>query len=99
MSYFGLHLQTPIDEWTCEILYAAEEEKPYRVVKAFWVEVGVTVKHLSPTTTTVFRHYLAHQQPFLDRALVSPAEADAAADQFIAMFKDAVNQHGNLDYV
>lgn len=98
-SYFGLHLQTPIDEWTSELLYAAEEGKPYAVVKAFWVEMGITVKQLSPTTVTVFRHYLAHQQPFLDRALVSPAEADAAADQFIAMFKDSVNQHGNLDYV
>ena len=98
-SYFGLHLQTPIDEWTSELLYAAEEGKPYAVVKGFWVEIGTTVKHLSPGTATVYRHYLAHQQPFLDRALVSPAEADAAADQFIAMFKDSVNQHGNLDYV
>ena len=98
-SYFGLHLQTPINEWTSELLWAAGQGTPYAVVKAFWVEVGITVKHLSPWTVTVFRHYLAHQQPFLDRALVSPAEADAAADQFIAMFKDSVNQHGNLDYV
>lgn len=98
-SYFGLHLQTPVDEWDSEILHAAEEGKPYAVVKGFWVEMGLIVKQLSPWTVTVFRHYLAHQQPFLDRAYVSPAEADAAADQFIAMFKDSVNQHGNIDYV
>ena len=98
-SYFGLHLQTPIDEWISELLWAAEQGKPYRVAKAFWVEFGNIVKHVSPDTDTVFRHYLAHQQPFLDRALISPAEADAAADQFIAMFKDSVNQHGNIDYV
>ncbi len=98
-SYFGLHLQTPIDEWTSELLHAAEEGKPYQVVKGFWVEIGKTVKHLSPTTATVYRYYLAHQQPFLDRALISPAEGDAAADQYILMFKDSVNQHGNLDYV
>lgn len=98
-SYFGLHLQTPVDEWDSEILWAAEQGKPYAVVKAFWVEMGLIVKHLSPWTTTVFRHWLAHQQPFLDRAYISPAEADAAADQFILMFKDSVNQHGNIDYV
>ena len=99
MSYFGLHLQTPINEWDSELLYAAEEGKPYRLAKFFWVEAGIVVKHVSPATVTVFRHYWAHQQPFLDRALVSPMEADAAADQYIAMFKDSVNQHGNIDYV
>ena len=98
-SYFGLHLQTPVDEWDSEILWAAEQGKPYVVVKAFWVEMGLIVKHLSPWTKTVYRYYLAHQQPFLDRALISPAEADAAADQFILMFKDSINQHGNIDYV
>ena len=67
-SYFGLHLQTPIDEWTSELLYAVEEGRPYAVVKAFWVEAGITVKHLSPATVTVFRHYLAHQQQFTDTA-------------------------------
>lgn len=99
MSYFGLHLQTPVDEWDSEILHAAEEGKPYKVIKFFWVEAGKTVKHLSPETDTVFRHYWAHQQPFLDRAILSEMEANAAADEYIAMFKDSVNQHGYIDYV
>ena len=63
MSYFGLHLQTPVDEWDSEILWAAEQGKPYKVCKALWVEMGLIVKHLSPLTTTVFRHWLEHQQP------------------------------------
>jgi hypothetical protein len=99
MSYFGLHLQTPVPEWDSEILWAAEQGMPYAVVKALWVEMGLIVKQLSPLTTTVFRHWIAHQQPFLDRALISPAEGDAAADEFILMFKDSINQHGNIDYV
>ena len=98
-SYFGLHLQTPVSEWDSEILHAAEEGKPYAVVKAFWVEMGKIVKQLSPHTITVFRHYVGHQQPFLDRAFISSVEADAAADEFIGMFKDSVNHHGNIDYV
>ncbi len=99
MSYFGLHLQTPVNEWDSEILWAAEQGKPYKVAKAFWVEAGKTIKQLSPLTATVFRHYWAHQQPFLDRAIISPAEGDAAADEFIFMFKDSINQHGGIDYV
>jgi hypothetical protein len=99
MSHFGLHLQTPVSEWDSEILWAAENGKPYKVVKAFWVEAGTTVKHLSPQTDTVFRQFVVHQQPFLDRAIISPEEGDGAADQFIRMFKDSVNQHGNVDYV
>lgn len=99
MSYFGLHLQTPVDEWDSEILHAAEEGKPYKIAKFLWVEAGKIIKQLSPTTTTVFRHHIEHQQPFLDRAFISNAEADAAADEFILMFKDSVNQHGNVDYV
>lgn len=99
MSYFGLHLQTPVDGWTEEIRRAAAAAKPYRLVKSLWVEAGQVVKSLSPTTTTVFRHNVEHKQPFLDRAILSTAEADAAADEFILQFKDSVNQHGHLDYV
>jgi len=99
MSYFGLHLQTPVDEWDSEILWAAEQGKPYKVCKGFWVEMGKIVKQLSPSTSTVYRYWLDHQQPFLDRAIISPAEADAAADEFIFFFKDSINQHGDVDYV
>ena len=99
MSYFGLHLQTPVDNWDSEILWAAEQGKPYKVVKGFWVEIGKTLKHISPETDSVFRCWIEHQQPYLDRAIISPAEADVAADQFIGIFKDSVNYHGDLDYV
>lgn len=99
MSYFGLHLQTPVNEWDSEILWAAEQGRPYKVIKTFWVEGGRIVKDLSPNTITVFRHWIAHQEPFLDRAIISSTEADAAADEFIMMFKDSVNQNGCIDYV
>ena len=99
MSFFGYHLQTPVDEWDSEILWAAEERRPFKLVKGFWVEIGKTVKHISPSTTTIFRHWIQHQEPFLDRALISPAEADAAADDFISRFADSVNYHSNIDYV
>ena len=35
MSYFGLHLQTPVDEWDSEVLWAAEQGTPYKVIKFF----------------------------------------------------------------
>ena len=99
MSYFGLHLQTPIDDWDKELIRAAEAGKPYKIAKAFWVEAGKTVKNISQSTTTVFRHWVEHQQPYLDRASISSYEADRAADEFIQHFSDAVNHHGHLDYV
>jgi hypothetical protein len=99
MSYFGLHLQTPVDDWDKELNRAANAGKPYRIVKAFWVEAGKTVKNISKSTTTVFRHHIEHQQPYLDAAIISPADADDAADDFILRFSDSVNQHGHLDYV
>ena len=99
MSYFGLHLQTPINDWDKELQRAANAGKPYRIVKTFWVEGGKTVKNISQSTTTVFRHWIAHQQPFLDRAIISPYEANQAADEYIYQFSDSVNHHGNLDYV
>lgn len=99
MSYFGLHLQTPVPEWDSEILWAAEQGKPYPVFKSLFVEACKIVKQLSPTTVTVFRQHIEHQQPFLDRAAISPQEADYAADDFIATFQDSVNYHGGIDYV
>ncbi len=98
-SYFGLHLQTPVDDWNKEVERAAKVGKPYRIVKAFWVEAGKTVKNISPSTITVFRQHIKHQQPYLDRAIVSHTSANAAADEFILRFKDSVNQHGCIDYV
>ncbi len=98
-SYFGLHLQTPVNDWDKELIRAAEAAKPYRIVKAFWVEAGKTVKNISQSTTTVFRHNVDHKQPYLDKAIISPADADAAANTFICQFSDSVNQHGHLDYV
>lgn len=99
MSYFGLHLQTPVDGWEDELKRAANAGKPYRIVKAFWVEAGKTVKNISQSTITVYRKHIEHQQPYLDRAIISPLEADDAADVFILQFRDSVNQHGHVDYV
>lgn len=99
MSYFGFHLQSPIDDWTMYIAAAANNGKPHRVFKGFEVEMSTTVKNLSPTTATVFRHYEAHQGQFLEPSAISPSEADRAADNFILRFKDSVVQHGNVDYV
>lgn len=98
MSYFGLHLQTPIDDWDKEVARAANAGKPYRIIKTFWIEAGQTIKSISPNTITVFRHNVEHKQPFLDRAGVSALEADSAADEFILKFKDSLNQHGHVDY-
>ena len=98
-SYFGLHLQTPVNEWDNELQRAANAGKPYKIVKALWVEAGLRVKAISQNTITVFRHYIGHQQPYLDRALISSEEADAAADEFILKFSNSVNQHGRIDYV
>ena len=99
MSYHGLHLQTPVDGWEDELIRAEEVGKPYRIVKAFWVEAGQVVKFLSPSTITVYRKHIEHQQPYLDRAIVSITSANAAADDFILQFKDSINQHGHVDYV
>lgn len=99
MSYFGLHLQTPVNGWENELRRAAIVRKPYKIVKLFWVEGGQTTKNLSPFTTTVFRHNVEHKQPFLDQAGISALEADDAADRFILQFKDSINQHGHIDYV
>ena len=99
MSYFGLHLQTPIAEWESELQRAANADRPYRIVKAFWVEVGKTAKAISQSTTTVFRRWVEHQQPYLDRAIISSDEADAAADEVILHFSDSINYHGQVDYV
>lgn len=98
-SYFGLHLQTPVDDWDKELQRAANAGKPYRIVKAFWVEAGKTVKNISQSTTTVFRQHINHRQPYLDKAIVSITSANAAADIFIHQFSDSVNQHGHVDYV
>lgn len=98
-SYFGLHLQTPVDDWDKELIRAAEAGKAYRIVKVFWVEAGQTVKNISESTTTVFRQHVEHRQPYLDKAILSLADADASADTFIRKFSDSVNQHGHLDYV
>ena len=99
MSYFGLHLQTEVDGWESELQRAAAAGEPYKIVKAFWVEAGKIVKSISQSTTTVFRHYIRHQQPYLDRAIISPYEATIAADTYILRFSDSVNQHGHIDYV
>jgi len=98
-SYFGLHLQTPVDDWDKELIRAAEAVKPYRIVKAFWVEAGKTVKNISQSTITVFRQNVEHKQPYLDKAILTVADADAAANTFIRKFSDSVNQHGHIDYV
>lgn len=98
-SFIGLHLQTPVDGWEEEFRRAAQAGVPYRVGKFFWVEAGKIVKSFSGQTITVFRHYLSHQQPLLDRAFLSPEEADRAADEYILQFKDSINQHGGIDYV
>lgn len=98
MSYFGLHLQTPVTGWKEAVARAAAAGKPYRIVKSFWVEAGKTVKALSPSTVTVFRHNVEHKDPFLDKAIISPAHADEAADEFIFQFRDSVNQHGFVNY-
>jgi len=100
MSYFGLHLQTPINDWDKELIRAAEAGKPYKIVKAFWIEAGRTVKNISQSTTTVFRHYIVHQDPYLDRAAISDYEADKAADEYILKFSDSLNDQSEyVDYV
>jgi hypothetical protein len=100
MSYFGLHLQTPINDWDLELQRAANAGKPYKIVKAFWIEAGRTVKNISQSTTTVFRHYIEHQAPYLHRAAISSYEADKAADDYILRFSDSLNDQSEyVDYV
>lgn len=99
MSYHGLHLQTPVYGWLYNVARAADVGKPYRIIKAFWVEAGKEIKAISPNTITVYRKHIEHQDPYLDKAFISPSHADEAADEFIFTFKDSLNQHGNIDYV
>lgn len=98
-SYHGLHFQTPVTGGLGEIEIAALAGRPYRVIKGFWVELGRDIKAVSSSTLFVYRKHIEHQQPWLDRAFISPEEADRAADEFIFTFKDSVNQHGGVDYV
>ncbi len=96
MSYIGLHQQDPVHSWDFWHHEAALAGSPFRVLKSFHPEdYHYHLRHISPKTTFVYRHHIMddHQGEFIERAGQGSAQADAAADDYIAHFRDSVNQY------
>ena len=94
MSYLSFHMQAPTPGW----LDAVARAKP-RVMKVFQIEMGNDIKAVSPETIVVFRHFVSHQQPYLDKAVQGHVQALEAAADFINCFEDSLNRQGGIDYV
>ena len=94
MSNLSFHFQSNVVGW----LDAVAKAKP-RVVKIFQIEMGNATKAVSPNTKTVFRHFVSHQQPYLDKAGEGSVQALEAAAEFINQFEDSLNRQGGIDYV
>ena len=94
MSYLSFHLQTNVQGW----LDAVARAQP-RVLKVFQIEMANAAKTVSPDTKIVFRHYVEHQQPYLDKAVQGHTQALEAAADYINQFEDSLNRQGGIDYV
>ena len=96
-SFFGTHDQDPTNGWIATTVAA----RP-RIFKTFHPEMirDLRANGYNPPTC-VFRQFIEgdHQQPYLDRAGLSDADADAAADDFILTFKDSVAAYAPDVYV
>lgn len=95
MSYLAIHAQDEVPKWKDAALLCKERGNPFRCIKFFQTEPYAWVNANSPSTAYIFRQYIddVNQEAWIYAALESPAEADRVADEFIATFKDSVNQH------
>lgn len=100
-SYIGLHMQDPVEEWDDAYGAAHGEGRRFRLLKSFHPEDYRLLQAVSPGTEFVFRPWIedTHSGPWLEMAGLGPAQADAAADDYIRRFKDSVNMHMDAGYV
>lgn len=99
MSVFTYHMQDPFPDWDKYLAEALAAGSPFRSIKTFHPEDYPTAQAASPGILVVYRNYAdkANQGAWIERAGVSAAEADKAADEFILRFRDSVNQHMGTD--
>lgn len=95
MSFLNIHDQDHTTGWKQKLAEAFAAGSPFVCHKSFHTETYKDVWEVSPGTGFVFRQWVddQNQGAWIERAGISPAEADAAADEYIATFKDSVVQH------
>jgi hypothetical protein len=95
MSYITYHMQDPFLDWNKYLTEAYSAGSPFASIKTFHPEDYGTAQAASPGILVIYRSYAdkENQGGWIDRAGVSAAEADKAADEYIVRFRDSVNQH------
>jgi hypothetical protein len=88
-SYACFHAQDNFPGWSAAL---AASRMP--AIKLFQFEMQAEARAVRPGIFCWGRHWVAHQQPFLDAAARSPDEADAAADAYIDMWIASALRNG-----
>jgi hypothetical protein len=88
-SYACLHAQDNFPGWD-----GALARSRMGAIKLFQFEMQQRARAVRPGIFCWGRHWVAHQQPFLDAAASSPEEADAAADAYIDRWIDSAVRNG-----
>jgi hypothetical protein len=88
-SYACFHAQDNFPGWD-----GALGRSRMGAIKLFQFEMQERARAVRPSIFCWGRHWVAHQQPFLDAAASSPEEADAAADAYIDRWIDSAVRNG-----
>lgn len=93
MSYLGLHLASPVNNWNLEVQRAYRAGSPYAVIKTLHPENYREVQEAAPGTPYVYRHWDDRLQKEVILPMIYRGQYTEAADLWISQSKDSINQH------